>query len=125
MIDEKNVFHPCSFLKLFGVRADIKCPMKSFRIPLSRMTLSEDAFKTALEVNSICEAECFLDTFGSHVSNGRQEVSAQTKKQRVAAVDVRFERENGVACPRRVARVGCLLAINHSIILRIRLLYYM
>lgn len=53
----------------------MKCPMKSFRIPISRMTLSEDAFNTALEVDSIREAESFLDTFGSHVSNGRQEVS--------------------------------------------------
>lgn len=48
--------------------------MKSFRIPLSRMTLSEDGLDAALKVDSIHEAEAFLDTFGSHVSSGRQEV---------------------------------------------------
>lgn len=48
--------------------------MKSFRIPMTRMVLSEDAFKTALEVDSIRDANEFLDAFGSHVSNGRQEV---------------------------------------------------
>ncbi|CAM9960935.1 unnamed protein product, partial [Hapterophycus canaliculatus] len=52
----------------------IRCPMKSFRIPMTRMTLSEDALKTAIEVNSIRDADEFLDAFGSHVSNGRQEV---------------------------------------------------
>lgn len=48
--------------------------MKSFRIPMTRMVLSEDALRTAIEVNSIRDAEEFLDAFGSHVSNGRQEV---------------------------------------------------
>ncbi|CAN0246322.1 unnamed protein product, partial [Ectocarpus sp. 12 AP-2014] len=52
----------------------IRCPMKSFRIPMARMVLSEDAFKTALEVDSIRDANEFLDAFGSHVSNGRQEL---------------------------------------------------
>lgn len=59
---------------------DIKCPMKSFRIPMSRMQLSEDALKTALEVDSFRDAEEFLDAFGSHVSNGRQEVQHCTRK---------------------------------------------
>ncbi|CAN0541606.1 unnamed protein product, partial [Scytosiphon promiscuus] len=48
--------------------------MKSFRIPMTRMQLSEDARKTALEVKNMRDAEEFLDAFGSHVSNGRQEV---------------------------------------------------
>ncbi|CAM9286827.1 unnamed protein product, partial [Laminaria digitata] len=52
----------------------IKCPMKSFRIPMARMQLSEDAYKTALTVKSFRDAEEFLDAYGSHVSNGRQEL---------------------------------------------------
>lgn len=52
--------------------------MKSFRIPMTKMQLSDDAYKTALEVKNMRDAEEFLDAFGSHVSNGRQEVRAVT-----------------------------------------------
>ncbi|CAM9095802.1 unnamed protein product, partial [Laminaria digitata] len=52
----------------------IKCPMKSFRIPMTRMQLSEDAYSAAVEVDSIRDADMFLDAYGSHVSNGRQEL---------------------------------------------------
>lgn len=60
-----------------GYMTDIKCPMKSFRIPMTRMQLSEDAYKSALHVNTIRDAEEFIDAYGSHVSNGRQEVMVQ------------------------------------------------
>lgn len=48
--------------------------MKSFRIPMARMQLSEDALETALEITTVRDAGEFIDAFGSHVSNGRQEV---------------------------------------------------
>ena len=41
---------------------------------MARMQLSEEAYKAALNVGSIRDAEEFLDAYGSHVSNGRQEV---------------------------------------------------
>ncbi|CAM9415459.1 unnamed protein product, partial [Ectocarpus sp. 8 AP-2014] len=49
----------------------ITCPMKSFRIPVSTMTMTEEALDHALEVDTLLKAGQFLDTFGSHVSNGR------------------------------------------------------
>lgn len=45
--------------------------MKSFRIPVSTMTMSEEALDSALAVDTLVKASQFLDTFGSHVSNGR------------------------------------------------------
>ena len=48
--------------------------LPSFRIPMARMRLSEDAYQAALDVNSFRDADEFLDAYGSHVSNGRQEV---------------------------------------------------
>ncbi|CAN0214408.1 unnamed protein product, partial [Laminaria digitata] len=45
--------------------------MKSFRIPVSTMTMSEEALESALGVDTLLKASMFLDTFGSHVSNGR------------------------------------------------------
>lgn len=48
--------------------------MKSFRIPLSQMDLTPDAFEAAILVDSIEKGEEFLDNYGSHVSTGRQEV---------------------------------------------------
>lgn len=45
--------------------------MKSFRIPVSTMTMSEEALDSALQVDTLLKASRFLDTFGSHVSNGR------------------------------------------------------
>lgn len=48
--------------------------MKSFRIPVSQMSLSADAYAAAIEVDSIEKGEEFLDNFGSHVSAGRHEV---------------------------------------------------
>ncbi|CBJ28671.1 conserved unknown protein [Ectocarpus siliculosus] len=49
----------------------ITCPMKSFRIPVSTMTMTEEALDHAMEVDTLLKAGQFLDTFGSHVSNGR------------------------------------------------------
>ncbi|CAM9880188.1 unnamed protein product, partial [Ectocarpus sp. 13 AM-2016] len=49
----------------------ITCPMKSFRIPVSTMTMTEEALDSAMEVDTLLKAGQFLDTFGSHVSNGR------------------------------------------------------
>ncbi|CAB1101350.1 unnamed protein product [Ectocarpus sp. CCAP 1310/34] len=49
----------------------IICPMKSFRIPVSTMTMTEEALDHAMEVDTLLKAGQFLDTFGSHVSNGR------------------------------------------------------
>lgn len=49
----------------------ITCPMKSFRIPVSTMTMTEEALDSAMEVDTLLKAGLFLDTFGSHVSNGR------------------------------------------------------
>lgn len=85
----------------FFALADIRCPMKTFRIPVSRATLSEDAFNAALEVDSIHEAQEFLDNFGSHVSDGRQEVSVQRKRSNVGHQTLFFLREwtaSDVAC---------------------------
>lgn len=48
--------------------------MKSFRIPLSQMELTTDAFAAVIMVDSIEKGEEFLDNYGSHVSTGRQEV---------------------------------------------------
>lgn len=45
--------------------------MKSFRIPVGTMRMSEEALDSALEVDTLLKAGQFLDTFGSHVSNGR------------------------------------------------------
>ncbi|CAM9460011.1 unnamed protein product, partial [Scytosiphon promiscuus] len=45
--------------------------MKSFRIPVSTMTMTEEALDSAMEVDTLLKAGQFLDTFGSHVSNGR------------------------------------------------------
>lgn len=35
------------------------------------MTMSEEALDSALQVDTLLKATHFLDTFGSHVSNGR------------------------------------------------------
>ena len=45
--------------------------MKSFRIPVSTMTMTEEALECAIEVDTLLKAGQYLDTFGSHVSNGR------------------------------------------------------
>ncbi|CAN0055704.1 unnamed protein product, partial [Ectocarpus fasciculatus] len=45
--------------------------MKSFRIPVSTMTMTEEALDSAMGVDTLLKAGQFLDTFGSHVSNGR------------------------------------------------------
>lgn len=45
--------------------------MKSFRIPVSTMKMSEEALDSALQVDTLLKASQFIDTFGSHVSNGR------------------------------------------------------
>lgn len=60
---------------------------------MTRMQLSEDALKTALEVDSFRDAEEFLDSFGSHVSNGRQEVLRKSKSigEDIYFVDSRCE----------------------------------
>lgn len=57
---------------------DIECPRRAFPIPMTRMQLSEDAYKSVLHVDTIRDAEEFIDAYGSHVSNGRQEYSSQT-----------------------------------------------
>eukprot|EP00903_Cladosiphon_okamuranus_P010618 g10041.t1 len=49
----------------------ITCPMKSFRIPVSTMVMTDEALDSAMEVDTLLKAGQFLDTFGSHVSNGR------------------------------------------------------
>lgn len=76
---------PRSFDILAWICADMKCPMKSFHIPMSRMSLSEEALKMALEIDSIRDAQDFLDTFGSHVSNGRQEVQYSVLKRKACS----------------------------------------
>ncbi|CAN0096881.1 unnamed protein product, partial [Sphacelaria rigidula] len=48
--------------------------MRSFRIPVSQMEMNADAFESALEITNMEMAEAFLDSYGSHVSTGRQEV---------------------------------------------------
>lgn len=45
--------------------------MRSFRIPVSDMRMSEEALESALSVDTLLKAGSYLDTFGSHVSNGR------------------------------------------------------
>ena len=50
----------------------ILCPMLSFRIPVNTARLTEEALEAALKVNTLMAAGRFLDTFGSHVANGRQ-----------------------------------------------------
>lgn len=45
--------------------------MKSFRIPVSSMRMSDEALDSALKVDTLLKAGQYLDTFGSHVSNGR------------------------------------------------------
>ena len=67
----------CIFHAWLVLGADIKCPMKSFRIPLARMEISEDAYNAALEVDSVRDADMFIDAYGTHVSNGRQEVRGE------------------------------------------------
>ncbi|CAM9461459.1 unnamed protein product, partial [Ectocarpus fasciculatus] len=52
----------------------IRCPMKSFRIPVSHMDLSAGAFAAALLVDNIDKGDDFLDNYGSHISTGRQEL---------------------------------------------------
>lgn len=49
--------------------------MKSFRIPVSQMSLSADAYAAVVQVDTIEKGEDFLDNYGSHVSTGRQEVT--------------------------------------------------
>eukprot|EP00752_Nemacystus_decipiens_P002572 g2410.t1 len=49
----------------------IMCPMKSFRIPVSTMVMTDEALDSAMRVDTLLKAGQFLDTFGSHVSNGR------------------------------------------------------
>ena len=41
------------------------------------MELSEDAYNAALEKDSVRDADMFIDAYGSHVSNGRQEVRGE------------------------------------------------
>lgn len=59
---------------------------------MTRMVLSEDALKTAIEVNSIRDADEFLDAFGSHVSNGRQEVCRMFRVRLVYSTVVECQR---------------------------------
>lgn len=59
------------FLFLPSANQTITCPMKSFRIPVSTMKMTEEALDSALHVDTLLKASQFLDTFGSHVSNGR------------------------------------------------------
>lgn len=63
----------CSVNVLLPLRRvqTIMCPMKSFRIPVCNMKMSEEALDSALCVDTLLKARQFLDTFGSHVSNGR------------------------------------------------------
>ena len=41
------------------------------------MEISEDAYNAALEVDSVRDADMFIDAYGTHVSNGRQEVRGE------------------------------------------------
>ncbi|CAM9586326.1 unnamed protein product [Ectocarpus fasciculatus] len=52
----------------------IRCPMRSFRIPVSQMDLNAGAFEAIIAVDSMEKGESFLDNYGSHVSTGRQEL---------------------------------------------------